>query len=64
MNLSDNKKSSFRNFCSIFENLQQNFQVFESSIKVTVLGQSHGKKTLTFPDTLFEAIFYCNRKTL
>ena len=53
MNLSDNKKSSFRNFCSIFENLQQNFQVFESSIKVTVLGQSHGKKTLTFPYTPF-----------
>ena len=28
-----------------------------SSIKVTVLGQSHGKKTLTFPYTLFEANF-------
>ena len=35
-----------------------------NSIKGTVLGQSQGKKTLTFPYTLFEAIFYCNRKTL
>ena len=36
--------------------------MYISSIKVTVLGQSQGKKTLTFPYTLFETIFLLQQK--
>ena len=51
----------------IFQQCLAPFPLFileKSSIKETVLGQSQGKKTLTFPYTLFEAAFYRNRKTL